>query len=192
MNKVLALINHCSASKDHPDVRDWDAIRRYHVDVREYTDIGYHYGVESVNGVYEVLVGRPEWMVGAHCRVGGMNNKSLGICACGGDPFEGFSDKYPLPPEQLEVWVNLNAELCIKHGLSEDQVYFHRQYNRNKTCPGIGLDIRSFRGAVGARVAEITLISKGIHEEVGKESAVKSLIAARESIDKAMDFLRGI
>jgi hypothetical protein len=50
MNPEYIVIHH-SLTPDNQTV-SWNAIRRYHIDVNKWADIGYHYGIENINGAY--------------------------------------------------------------------------------------------------------------------------------------------
>ena len=81
MRTITLLILHCSATRS--DRRyTCRQCRHDHIHHRGYRDIGYHYYVEQ-DGT--ICTGRPEWVVGAHCRQ--HNRHSIGICYEGGlDP----------------------------------------------------------------------------------------------------------
>lgn len=139
-----AIIIHCSASPDNPTRNDTETIRKYHKK-KGWSDIGYHYLVEMVNGTWQVIKGRPDNVPGAHCRDGGMNSKSLGICLVGGDPYKGFSSKYPLPEGQWNKAVSLVSDLCRQYNISTMDIHPHNHFNKRKTCPGINFNITKFR-----------------------------------------------
>jgi N-acetylmuramoyl-L-alanine amidase len=125
--KITKLIIHHSLTKDGK-VNDWNAIRRYHVEVNKWANIGYHYGIELVRDEYVIQKGRAEWRGGAHTL--GMNSKSLGICVVG---------NYDLaePPEAaLNLLANLCANLCKKYNLKPADIETHHKYASYKTCPG--------------------------------------------------------
>ena len=153
-NNPEYIIVHCSAGPDRV-TRDWPAIRDYHVRVRGWSDIGYHYGVERVGDGFEVVRGRPVFRSGAHCVEQHMNSRSIGICMVGGDPAEGFGDKCPLPAGQYRVTVNLAAELCVEYGIKAANVRGHREFNPGKTCPGVGVDLDKLRRDVALKVVEL-------------------------------------
>lgn len=129
MREIKEIIIHHSATKDSGTV-SWGAIRRYHIDVNKWSDIGYHFGVELVSDVvgsfYEILIGRPLSKIGGHTT--GHNTNTIGICMVGD------FDVVPPPKEQLERLQSLINELRIQFP-SINKISFHRDY-ATKTCPG--------------------------------------------------------
>ena len=154
-NNPRYIIVHCSAGPDRV-TRDWPAIREYHMKNRGWTDIGYHFGVERVGDGFEVVKGRPVDQSGAHCVEQQMNYRSIGVCMVGGDPGEGFGDKYPLPREQYLTTLRLIADLCRQHSIPVEHVKGHREYAPYKTCPGVGVDLDLLRRDVAKQ-----MISRG-------------------------------
>ena len=151
-NNPEFIIIHCSAGPDRV-TRDWDAIREYHKRPkhrggRGWRDVGYHFGVELVGKNYEVVRGRSPLDSGAHCLEQNMNYRSLGICLVGGDPYEGFGEKYPLPDAQLGVAVRLCVDLCREFGIPVKNIKAHRDFATYKPCPGLGVDMDRFRATV--------------------------------------------
>lgn len=140
--KPTALVIHCSATEDNETV-SWQAIRKWHMGQHPkspyrgapWKDIGYHWGVEYVNGESEILVGRLPDTQGAH--VSGHNTYCLGVCVVGD------FDKYP-PSEA--VWRKV-VGLCrwIVKEFDIKEVLGHRELDPGKTCPGMKFDISAFR-----------------------------------------------
>ena len=176
-NNVQALILHCSASPDHPALEDAIAIKRYHIDEKGWSDIGYHYVVEDVKGHYKVIKGRPDNIPGAQCKAGGMNDKSLGICMVGGDQYLGFSSKYPLPRAQWEATVELCADLCQQYNLTPKQIFPHSYFESGKTCPGVDFDIVKFRIGVGEILEEDDTRARDDVDEAEMKDRVKNAIS---------------
>lgn len=84
MNKIDAIVVHCSATRAGQDVRAAD-IDKWHKE-RGFARIGYNYVID-LDGAVEV--GRPLTMNGAHCNTAGLsglsyNKHSIGICYVGG------------------------------------------------------------------------------------------------------------
>ena len=78
MRKITLIIIHCSAVR--PDQQSSAAqIDTWHRERSWKFGIGYHYVVRR-DGSIEL--GRPEWMIGAHCV--GHNAHSIGVCYEGG------------------------------------------------------------------------------------------------------------
>ncbi len=127
--KPKYIILHHSLTKDGETV-DWQAIRRYHTLTLGWRDIGYHWGVEEINGHYEILKGRMDHEIGAHCRHNKMNYKSLGICIVGN-----YGDTV-LPPQGFEVLVRLVKSLMITYSIPLSHVKMHNHFNIWKSCPG--------------------------------------------------------
>ena len=78
MRAIDKIIWHCAATKEGDDITV-DTIRRWHVEGRGWSDIGYHY-VIALDGA--VHAGRPLIRMGAH--VAGLNRHSIGVCYVGG------------------------------------------------------------------------------------------------------------
>jgi N-acetylmuramoyl-L-alanine amidase len=134
--KPSKIILHCSATKDSGTV-SWGAIRKYHVEVMGWKNIGYHLGIELIDNYYEILLGRMLNEVGAHCE--GNNSDSIGIC------FVGDFDNSEVPPEQWNKGINLVNWLMHIFNLHYKNVYGHREFNSNKSCPGKMFNLDKFR-----------------------------------------------
>jgi len=135
-------------------VVNWDAIRRYHVHTNGWQDIGYHFGLEKAGRNYEILVGRPLNIMGAHTKC--LNRNSVGIAIVGN--FDRYPPtrtqinklvKYILKP--LMIYLDVPVERVIGHreafialqreGASETCI---KKYNR-KSCPGWRFKMASLR-----------------------------------------------
>lgn len=151
--KPKYIIIHHSATPDGK-VFDTAAIRRFHTSWRHdgdiitqdeayglrdqgekvtapWRDIGYHFLIEDVDGSPEVIVGRMMNETGAHCRHASMNSQSLGIC------FIGNYDLGPVPENLMLVGVKLIRGLISTLSIPLSHVKMHRNFNMEKTCPGI-------------------------------------------------------
>lgn len=137
MNWQYLMIHH-SLTEDGRTV-SWDAIRRYHIQNKKWIDIGYHFGVEKVDSDYEVFVGRPLNKPGAHCYQQSMNYKSIGIC-CVGNYDESLPDTI--------MWTILGYRLVIPlmeiFNIPIENIKFHREYAKYKSCPGVRFNKNEF------------------------------------------------
>jgi N-acetylmuramoyl-L-alanine amidase len=159
--KPSAIVLHHSLTKDGETV-SWGAIRRYHTSYkyggriitpeaatgminrgisvsRPWDDIGYHFGIELVGDHYEALLGRMPDEMGAHCRDGRMNYTSIGICLIGD------FDHEPPPKEQWNLALRVVRWLMTACGIKRDEVFGHREFAGNRSCPGWMFDLKRFR-----------------------------------------------
>ena len=125
-DKWKYIIIHHTLTKDG-EVKDWHSIRSYHKDVKGWSDIGYHYGIEKVNGRYEYQLGRDLFHDGAHCK--GRNHDGIGICVVGN-----FDIDSPAPI-QYDLTASLCRQLMDVFGIPITNVLPHRKF-APKTCPG--------------------------------------------------------
>jgi len=136
--KPEKIVIHHSLTKDSGSV-SWGAIRRYHEMKKNWIDIGYHFGIEKVNGTYEILMGRMMNQAGAHCRAKGFNQFSLGICLVGN-----LDEKMT-----TGIWLGafrLVHSLMDVFGLKPEDVVGHREVaDDGRTCPGMLFDLDDFR-----------------------------------------------
>ena len=78
MRKINKIIVHCSATPEGRNVLISE-VKRWHVEERGWSDIGYHFVIE-LDG--SVRIGRPIEIKGAHSK--GNNHDSIGVCYIGG------------------------------------------------------------------------------------------------------------
>lgn len=119
------IIIHHSLTKDS-DTVSWGAIKDYHLK-QGFKDIGYHFGLEYVDGKIKLMRGRSTEEDGAHTK--GKNKDYIGICLVGNyDITEPTEDMY----SQLAI---LCRELMERNGFDMDAIHGHFNF-AEKTCPG--------------------------------------------------------
>ncbi len=132
MRKINKIIIHCSATQEGKDI-SVDTIRKWHVEGRGWSDIGYHY-IISLDGLTEV--GRPIERSGAHTK--GENKDSIGVCYIGGVEAErGDNGKWiakdTRTDEQKRSLLNLLTTLKSIYG-DDVTIHGHREFAA-KSCP---------------------------------------------------------
>ena len=127
MRTITLIIIHCSAVR--PDqtssvaqINTWHHERGFHLGV------GYHYVIRR-DGTIEP--GRPEWMVGAHCK--NHNAHSIGVCYEGGLDIRG-QPADTRTPEQKAAMRQLLEDLHRRYPRAF--ILGHRDLNPHKDCPG--------------------------------------------------------
>lgn len=145
------IVVHHSLTADG-DTVSWSAIRDYHVKTNGWRDIGYHLGIEKINGRYEVLLGRIPDEVGAHCKDADMNSRGIGICCVGN-----FDEEVP----SLELLTKLK-EVCLwlmkTYKIYPDDIIGHREAqamagvptDKRKSCPGRMFNMERLRDELRA------------------------------------------
>jgi len=128
MRRITLLVIHCSAVR--PDQTSSAArIDEWHREKGWKNGIGYHYVVRR-NG--EIEPGRPEWMVGAHCR--NHNAHSIGICYEGGLDIRG----QPADTRTEAQRRSLRKLLELLHkAYPRALIVGHHDLNPQKDCPCI-------------------------------------------------------
>ena len=127
MRIITLLVVHCSAVR--PDQTSSAAqIDTWHRRDRHYKfGIGYHYVVRRDG---QIEPGRPEWMVGAHCK--NHNAHSIGICYEGGLDIRG----QPADTRTLAQKLALLQLLEVLHRkYPKALIVGHRDLNPHKDCP---------------------------------------------------------
>jgi len=129
------MLHHSDSEDDR--VVDWQEIRDWHINHNLWADVGYHYGVEFIGNDYEVLIGRPLTMNGAHCP--GMNECAIGICLVGD-----FMKTSP-NDQQLEVVTHrIIKPLMEIYDIPPARIVQHKDF-RATDCPGKYFDIEKIR-----------------------------------------------
>lgn len=136
-----AIVWHHSATRDGV-TNDWAGIRRYHMEEKGWANIGYHAGIERVNGVVQWHWGRPLHQEGGHCV--GWNKIALGVCVVGN-----FDLAAP-DAEIIRSCVDLGRALMAAFpAITPERNFYHRQFS-TKTCPGSKfLELADFRKMLG-------------------------------------------
>lgn len=137
--KPRFIIMHDSLTEDGQTV-SWGAIRKYHVEVKGWADVGYTFGIELIGDRYEILSGRMLGQSGAHCP--GYNASGIGICLIGN------FDLTEVPHEQWEVAIKLTAHLAKSFSIPEVNIMGHKEAMLDRTCPHKNFDCVLFRESV--------------------------------------------
>lgn len=127
-HKRHTAVLHVSATKMSQDFTFEDC-RNYHVNVKRWSDIGYHFYIEKSGEIHK---GRPLNRNGAHVR--GHNSGTIGICCEGGilengAPGDTMNDLQKLAVEGLL--------LALKKGNPQMKVTGHRDYSPDLNGNGI-------------------------------------------------------
>lgn len=130
------IVLHHSAGTDGI-TRDYDAIKKYHIEHNGWRDIGYHWVIERVNGVLTAIPGRPEGDDGAHCP--GRNRDGIGVCIVGN-----FMDAPP-DEETYRFIAKVCRDIKTRHPIKE--IGGHRDYYAT-ACPGTKFDVEKVRELV--------------------------------------------
>lgn len=125
MRTINEIIVHCSATPEGKDFTAAD-IDRWHRE-RGFNRIGYHWVVYR-DGT--VVAGRPESLIGAHCR--GHNGHSIGICYIGGLTPDGKAAKDTRTSAQRAALYALLKKLLTRYPGAK--IYGHRDFAA-KACP---------------------------------------------------------
>ncbi len=128
MRTITLIVIHCSAVK--PDQTSSAAqIDTWHRKQGWKLGIGYHYVVRR-NG--EIEPGRPEWMVGAHCK--NHNAYSIGVCYEGGLDIRGQpADTRTAQQKAAMRWLLRQLHRAYPRAL----IVGHHDLNPLKDCPCI-------------------------------------------------------
>ncbi|MCR5850117.1 MAG: N-acetylmuramoyl-L-alanine amidase [Bacteroidaceae bacterium] len=127
MRNISEIIVHCSATPEGRDVtvKDIDAWHRK----RGFKCIGYHYVIYRDGSIHQ---GRPEEEHGAHCKEGGHNRHSIGVCYIGGMTADMKKDKDTRTPEQQQALIALLKELKARY--PNATIHGHRDFAA-RACP---------------------------------------------------------
>ena len=147
--KWTHIIIHHSATVDG-QTYDWEALDKYHVTVKMWSEIGYHFGVEIVNGLYKLCIGRGLSKVGGHTL--GMNEIAIGICLVGN------YDLVEPDDTQYMMLAGLCKNLMIEFDIPLYNIETHNKYNTEKSCPGKLFSMQRLYD-------EISKITGGINEK---------------------------
>lgn len=142
LEKPTGIVVHHSLTKDGR-CEDWSAIDRYHREVNGWDMIGYHGGVERINGVVTTLTGRPINKEGGHTKG---HNDMLGLCIVG---------NYDLGPPDMELLTAganmVRAWLYMFLHLTVNDVFEHHTFAKYKSCPGKQFPWSDFISLVGVQ-----------------------------------------
>ncbi len=109
-------------------------VRRYHMNVRGWSDNGYHVMLGPDGGIF---LCRPMQRSGAH--VAGRNAHTIGVSF-----IANFDHEAPEEYEGLATGHGVVAALLDRFDLSVNDIRFHREF-APKTCPGMKLGLAQFR-----------------------------------------------
>lgn len=125
MRRIDKIIIHCSAT---PEGKNYSVatIRKWHVEGRGWSDIGYHYIIDTLGDIYD---GRPVEKMGAHTK--GQNANSIGVCYIGGIDADG-NPKDTRNKAQIHALKTIVKDLLTLY--PNATIHGHNEF-ANKACP---------------------------------------------------------
>lgn len=139
------IVIHHSFTSDNVLLSDIEAIRKYHIEHNGWSDIAYHFIIDSISNTVgsnfnELLTGRPINIKGSHCI--GYNRNSLGVCVIGNFDLVAPSE------EILRVLVDRFLRPYMEvYNIPIANIKGHRELtNFDRTCPGKLFDLDNLRG----------------------------------------------
>lgn len=133
------IIVHHSLTKDG-DTVSWGAIEDYHTKTEGWDDIGYHAGVEIINGRAYALVGRPLQYEAAATKEAHMNARALHVCVVGN-----FDDVLPSEAVLSVLISRVLMPWMVRFNIPVENVMGHRDFTPYKSCPGKKFDLVKLR-----------------------------------------------
>ena len=135
MRQITLIIIHCSAVR--PDQTSSVAqIDTWHRKRGWKLGVGYHYVVRRDG---EIQAGRPEWMIGAHCK--NHNSHSLGVCYEGGLNIRGQpADTRTEAQKRALGWLLRQLHRAYPKAL----IVGHHDLNPQKDCPCIADVVKEY------------------------------------------------
>ncbi len=135
MRQITMIIIHCSAVRPDQDssvaqIDTWHRQRGFKLGV------GYHYVIRRDGSVEK---GRPEYMIGAHCR--NHNAHSLGVCYEGGLDIRGMPADTRTAAQRAALWLLLED---LHRRFPRAVIVGHHDLNPQKACPCIPNVAREF------------------------------------------------
>lgn len=113
-------------------------VRRYHMEVRGWSDNGYHVMFGQPDDIW---LCRPLEKSGGHCL--GHNAHSVGVSFVAN-----YDQQDPRDWHQMTAH-KVVAAICQRWSLPLAAIHFHREF-ADKTCPGLKMNLEYFRGQVAA------------------------------------------
>jgi len=126
MREINKIIVHCSATRESENF-DVSEIRKWHVEGRGWSDIGYHFYIDLYGEIHK---GRDISKIGAHCK--GHNRNSIGICYCGGVEADGKTPKDTRNIKQKDALIAVLRTLKAMY--PNAVIHSHKDF-ANKACP---------------------------------------------------------
>jgi len=125
------------SAADYRGISTVRGVRRYHTQVRGWSDNGYHVMIAPTG---DIFLCRPLRRAGAHVR--GRNAHSIGVSF-----IANFDEDEPSEYGGLATGYRVVAALLARFDLPLSAIRFHREF-ASKTCPGMKLYLSEFRGKV--------------------------------------------
>ena len=124
------VIHHSASPRGYWQGDKWlpinsEIIKRWHVEERGWSDIGYHYVILADGKIEQ---GRPINRIGAHTRAGKRNYTSIGICLVGNFQYD------TVAPEQLQATIQLVNKLRQEFAIHLDKIELHNQVEEAIHC----------------------------------------------------------